>query len=164
MSTASDPPGGFDSAAAVTRSLLGWGVVVGVFYLVVGLAQALVRDGFDLARHQLSLLMLGDFGWVQTANLILSGLAWPPRRSWSPDGSGDGELGDTFARTSQIAGAVVGVGFAAGAALSTQVLGVVCLWIAVVTGFAWLAAASVHLYRTVSHPDADRRTTSVPSS
>jgi hypothetical protein len=58
----------------VTRSLLGWGVVVGVFYLIVGLAQALLRDGFDLARHQLSLLMLGDFGSVQTANLVLPGL------------------------------------------------------------------------------------------
>lgn len=53
---------GFDSAAAVTRSLLGWGVVAGPFYLVVGLVLALTRPGFDLSRHQLSLLMLGDGG------------------------------------------------------------------------------------------------------
>ena len=32
----------------VTRSLLGWGVVAGPFYVVVSLAQALTRDGFDL--------------------------------------------------------------------------------------------------------------------
>jgi len=65
---------GFDGAAAVTRSLLGWGVVAGPFYLMVGTALALTRDGFDLTQHQLSLLMLGDGGWMQRANLILSGV------------------------------------------------------------------------------------------
>jgi hypothetical protein len=65
---------GFDTAAAVTRSLLGWGVVVGPFYLVLGITLALTRPGFDLATHPLSLLMLGDYGWIQTTNLILSGL------------------------------------------------------------------------------------------
>lgn len=65
---------GFDAGAAVTRSLLGWGVVVGPFYLVVGLALALTRSGFDLFQHPLSLLMLGDGGWMQSTNLVLSGL------------------------------------------------------------------------------------------
>jgi Protein of unknown function (DUF998) len=65
---------GFDRGAAVTRSLLGYGVVVGPFYLTVGLIQALVRDGFDLARHSLSVLTNGPGGWVQTANFVLSGL------------------------------------------------------------------------------------------
>ena len=65
---------GFDRAAAITRSLLGYGVVVGPFYLAVGLIQAFVRDGFDLARHPLSLLANGPGGWVQTANFIVSGL------------------------------------------------------------------------------------------
>jgi hypothetical protein len=64
----------FDRAAAVTRSLLGYGVLVGPFYLTVGLVQAFVRDGFDLARHPLSVLANGPGGWVQTANFVLSGL------------------------------------------------------------------------------------------
>jgi hypothetical membrane protein len=64
----------FDRSAAVTRSLLGWGVVAGPFYVVVGLALALTRPGFDLGRHALSLLMLGEFGWMQRTNLILAGL------------------------------------------------------------------------------------------
>ena len=55
-------------------SLLRWGVVAGPFYLAVGLIQALVRDGFDLARHPLSLLANGPGGWVQTANFVLTGL------------------------------------------------------------------------------------------
>jgi hypothetical protein len=61
-------------AAADTRSLLWWGVVAGPFYLAVGLGQALVREGFDLARHPLSVLANGPGGWVQTANFVLTGL------------------------------------------------------------------------------------------
>jgi hypothetical membrane protein len=56
------------------RSLLRWGIVAGPFYLAVGLAQALLREGFDLARHPLSVLANGSWGWVQTANFVLSGL------------------------------------------------------------------------------------------
>jgi hypothetical membrane protein len=63
-----------DRAAATTRSLLGWGVVAGPFYVVVGLVLALTRPGFDLSRDALSLLTLGDLGWLQRANLALTGL------------------------------------------------------------------------------------------
>jgi hypothetical protein len=65
---------GLDRGAAVTRSLLGWGVVAGPFYVIVGLALALTRPGFRLADHALSLLMLGDNGWMQRVNLILTGV------------------------------------------------------------------------------------------
>ncbi|MGH9380609.1 MAG: DUF998 domain-containing protein [Thermoanaerobaculia bacterium] len=60
--------------SAFTRSLLRWGVLAGPFYLAVGLIQALVRDGFDFARHPLSVLANGPGGWVQTANFVLTGL------------------------------------------------------------------------------------------
>ncbi|MDO7880899.1 DUF998 domain-containing protein [Antiquaquibacter soli] len=63
-----------DTSAAITRSLLGWGVVAGPFYVVIGLVLALTRPGFDLTRHALSLLMLGELGWLQRTNLILTGL------------------------------------------------------------------------------------------
>jgi hypothetical protein len=53
--------------------LLG-GVLAGPLYLAVGLIQAFVRDGFDLARHSLSMLANGPGGWVQTANFAVSGL------------------------------------------------------------------------------------------
>lgn len=65
---------GFNRGAAVTRSLLGYGVLVGPFYLAVGLIQAFVRDGYDFSRHALSHLANGPGGWVQTANFALSGL------------------------------------------------------------------------------------------
>lgn len=64
----------FDTAAAVTRSMLGWGVVAGPFYLVVGLVLALTREGFDFTQHPLSVLMLGEGGWMQVTNLALSGV------------------------------------------------------------------------------------------
>jgi len=65
---------GFDREAAITRSLLGYGVLAGPFYLAVALIQAVLRDGFDLTRHALSILANGRGGWVQTANFVLSGL------------------------------------------------------------------------------------------
>jgi hypothetical membrane protein len=66
--------GQLNRESAVTRSLLGWGVVAGPFYIVVGLVLAVTRPGFDLTQHALSLLTLGDFGWLQRTNLIVSGL------------------------------------------------------------------------------------------
>ena len=56
------------------RLLLRCGVVVGALYLAVGVIQGLVRDGFDFRRHALSHLANGPGGWVQTANLAVSGL------------------------------------------------------------------------------------------
>jgi hypothetical membrane protein len=60
-------------ATRVTRSLLGYGVIAGPLYVVVALAQAFTRDGFDLSRHAWSLLANGDWGWIQTANFVLTG-------------------------------------------------------------------------------------------
>jgi len=51
--------------ARVTKSLLGYGVLAGPFYVIVVLAQALTRPGFDLARHDASLLSNGPLGWIQ---------------------------------------------------------------------------------------------------
>jgi hypothetical protein len=61
-------------ADRVTKSLLGYGVIAGPFYLVVALAQAFTREGFDLARHQWSLLANGGPGWIQIANFVVTGL------------------------------------------------------------------------------------------
>ena len=60
--------------ARVTRSLLGYGVIAGPLFVTVTLAQAVTRRGFDLGRHQWSLLANGDLGWVQVANFVLAGL------------------------------------------------------------------------------------------
>ena len=61
-------------AGRVTRSLLGWGVVAGPFYIGVSLLEATLRPGFDLARHSWSLLANGESGWMHSALLVLTGL------------------------------------------------------------------------------------------
>jgi hypothetical protein len=63
-----------DGTSRVTKSLLGYGVIVGPIYLVVSLAQALTRPGFDLTRHAWSLLSNGDLGWIQITNFVMVGL------------------------------------------------------------------------------------------
>jgi hypothetical protein len=63
-----------DPATRVTKTLLAYGVLAGPLYVVVSLAQALTRDGFDLTRHQWSLLSNGPYGWVQVTNFVLTGL------------------------------------------------------------------------------------------
>lgn len=57
-----------------TRLLLGGGVVAGPLFVVVAAAQVIMREGFDLRRHPLSLLSLGELGWIQIINFIASGL------------------------------------------------------------------------------------------
>ncbi len=212
-------PAQFDMAAAITRSLLGWGILAGPFYLLLGLAEALTRDGFDLSRHPLSVLMLGDWGWVQRLNLLLSalmtlaaavglmramgkrvagvlvgayavclalsGVFAPDPMAGFPPGAPMGQVslggllhmafgaagfcllvaacfnaaswyshrGETaFSTLSRIAGGTVIVGFIAGAVLSTRAVGIAALWAAVVVGWAWLAAFSARLYRSVPKP------------
>lgn len=63
-----------EKITTVTRTLLACGVVAGPLYVVVGLFQMLIRDGFDIRRHALSLLANGDLGWIQTANFLVAGL------------------------------------------------------------------------------------------
>lgn len=57
-----------------SSKLLACGIAIApLFYLVV-IAQMLTRRGFDITRHPLSLLALGDAGWIQVANFLVAGL------------------------------------------------------------------------------------------
>jgi hypothetical membrane protein len=58
----------------ITKSLLGYGIIAGPLYVVVALAQALTRDGFDLSKHAWSLLSNGELGWLQITNFVVTGL------------------------------------------------------------------------------------------
>jgi uncharacterized protein DUF998 len=60
----------------VTRWLLACGVVAGPLFMVVSLVQAFTRQGFDLRRPAISMLSLGDLGWIQIANSS-SPACWP---------------------------------------------------------------------------------------
>jgi hypothetical protein len=59
---------------SLTRLLLLCGAIAGPFFIVVLLIQDYTRPGFDPRRDILSLLSLGDWGWVQMTNFILVGV------------------------------------------------------------------------------------------
>jgi hypothetical membrane protein len=64
----------FETTTKVTGVLLDCWVVAGPLYTVVGLIQMLVRDGFDIRRHALSLLSNGDLEWLQIVSFSIGGL------------------------------------------------------------------------------------------
>src|SRR5262245_24940026 len=65
---------GAQAAGTVTRALLSCGAVGGSLFMVVALAQAFSRPGFDLRRHAISMLALGDLGWIQISDFVGCGL------------------------------------------------------------------------------------------
>jgi hypothetical membrane protein len=56
------------------KKLLTAGMVAGPFYLLVAILQVLFRPGFDITRHDLSLMSNGPLGWIQITNFIVTGL------------------------------------------------------------------------------------------
>ncbi|GAA2590729.1 hypothetical protein GCM10010399_21200 [Dactylosporangium fulvum] len=204
-------------AQRVTRSLLGYGAVAGPFYVAVTMAQAFTREGFDLTRHQWSLLANGTLGWIHITNLVLTGLmtiafaaglgralpgtTWAPRLvavfgaslvtagafkadpamgfpAGTPDGPravswhgmlhlASGAVGFTclavacfliarqlrhapgWARFSRATGVLFLAGFTAVATGAGAVWANLAFTAGVLLVWAWLAAVSVKLYRTV---------------
>ena len=80
-----------------TRLLLGAGVVAGPIFVVTAGVQAATRHGFSLSHQPLSMLSLGDLGWIQITNFVLAGLlilafsmgvarrlATGPGHAWAP--------------------------------------------------------------------------------
>lgn len=57
-----------------TRHLLKAGIVAAILFPLAVAVQAPLREGFDLAVHPLSMLSLGDAGWIQITNFIVTGL------------------------------------------------------------------------------------------
>lgn len=53
--------------------LLACGIAAGPVFVAVWAIQAFTRAGFDPGRHPLSLLSLGELGWIQIANFVVSG-------------------------------------------------------------------------------------------
>lgn len=54
--------------------LIGCGAIAGPIYILLGLFQVVIRTGFDITRHDLSLMSNGELGWIQIGNFLLTGL------------------------------------------------------------------------------------------
>ncbi|MET8054706.1 DUF998 domain-containing protein [Streptosporangium sp. NPDC005286] len=58
----------------LTRALLTCGAVAGPLFILAVVIQDYTRVGFDPRRQPLSMLSLGDLGWIQIANFVITGL------------------------------------------------------------------------------------------
>ena len=58
----------------LTSKLLTAGFLAGPFFIALSLLQAFTREGFDWIRHPASLLSLGDLGFIQIANFVITGM------------------------------------------------------------------------------------------
>jgi hypothetical protein len=68
-----DTPVASRASGRITRALLACGVAGGPFFYVLAIGQILTRPGFDIRRHAISLLSLGDLGWIQNINFAVTG-------------------------------------------------------------------------------------------
>lgn len=50
------------------------GVLVGPLFVGLSLILALTSPGFDITKHEVSLLLIGPFGWLQMVNFVSVGL------------------------------------------------------------------------------------------
>src|SRR5437588_11925355 len=72
-----DPRGGgsmHTKTLSLTRLLLLCGAIAGPLFIFTVLIQDYARPGFDPRLDPLSLLSLGDWGWVQIVNFALAGV------------------------------------------------------------------------------------------
>lgn len=67
-------PGAPAETTQATRRLLACGAVAGPLFIIVAFIQVFTRGGFNPVRHPLSLLSLGDLGWIQIANFVIGGV------------------------------------------------------------------------------------------
>lgn len=65
--------GRYPIRATVTRRLLICGLLAGPVFVAVLAVQLVTRDGFDPGRHPISVLSLGEHGWIQIVNFVLTG-------------------------------------------------------------------------------------------
>ena len=62
-----------DHRSAATVRLLACAIAGSSLFVVAVLVQSFTRAGFDPRVHALSMLALGDLGWIQTLTFVLSG-------------------------------------------------------------------------------------------
>ncbi|MFF6775510.1 DUF998 domain-containing protein [Streptomyces sp. NPDC012637] len=153
------------SAAPTSRPSARWatagGMMAGPLFLAAGLVQGFARDGFDFTRNAISQLALGEAGWIQAANFVLTGallavgatglrrvLRGAPGGAWGP------ALVGVFAVSFWAAAvfpADAGAGFPAGAPEATAMSGHGAVHMAAgAVGYLALCAAFVVLARPLA--------------
>ena len=62
------------STSPLSRLALIAGAIAGPLYVGIGTLEAVLRDGFDIRIHSLSLLANGPGGWIHSTMMVVSGL------------------------------------------------------------------------------------------
>lgn len=57
-----------------TRPFLLAGIAAGIIFFIVPTIEIFARPGFDISRHAISMLSLGERGWLMAATFLLAGL------------------------------------------------------------------------------------------
>ncbi len=73
MTTLTTPTAATSGSRTRDRRMIWAGLAAGPVLGLTWLAQGLVRDGYDFGRHPMSLLALGEGGWVQIASFCVTG-------------------------------------------------------------------------------------------
>lgn len=56
-----------------TKALLACGQIGCILFIVLFLIQGQLRDGYTSLKFPISSLSIGQFGWIQKTNFIISG-------------------------------------------------------------------------------------------
>jgi hypothetical membrane protein len=56
------------------KMLLTGGALAGPLFTLMWIIESITRPGYNLLRHPVSSLALGDYGWIQSANFLVAGL------------------------------------------------------------------------------------------
>jgi hypothetical protein len=57
-----------------TKAFLFCGAIAGPFFTILWFVQGLTRADYEPMRHPISSLSIGELGWIQVANFIITGL------------------------------------------------------------------------------------------
>jgi len=63
----------FENIDSRTKFLLLCGAIAGPFFTGVWFIQGLIRSGYDPMRYAISSLSVGELGWIQIANFLITG-------------------------------------------------------------------------------------------
>lgn len=63
-----------NTPSSMTTRALTAGIVAGPLFILTGCIGAMTREGFDWVRHPLSMLSLGEWGWIMIAGFVVPGL------------------------------------------------------------------------------------------
>ncbi|WP_152391985.1 DUF998 domain-containing protein [Paenibacillus guangzhouensis] len=64
----------YAQSGSAMKLMLAGGIASAPLFFAVSIIQTFTRTGFDIRRHAISNLTLGELGWIQSVNFMITGL------------------------------------------------------------------------------------------